>query len=156
MKTFGTPSGRIFGDAWPLPRLAGRVCLTVLLAVLGLLRAPGVYAGERMYAWQDPDSGTLQLTGTPPPWYASRAPGPRVRVFEKGRLVDDSAWQEARPAAPAPAPPVAATDAGTPTAADARRQQQEFKALLDAWDATRQAAPGRGAAGSALPVEPAR
>ena len=44
----------------------------------------------RMYQWQDPDSGTTQLSGKPPAWYRSTETGPRVIVFEKGRIVDDT------------------------------------------------------------------
>ena len=43
-----------------------------------------------MYQWQDPDSGTTQLSGKPPAWYRSTEPGPRVIVFEKGRIIDDT------------------------------------------------------------------
>lgn len=44
----------------------------------------------RMYQWVEPDSGTTQLSGKPPSWYRSGESGPRVLVFEKGRLVDDT------------------------------------------------------------------
>lgn len=53
----------------------------------------------RMYQWVEPDTGTTQLSGKPPSWYRSSDEGPRVLVFEKGRLVDDtsiSVSQEAR------------------------------------------------------------
>ncbi len=45
----------------------------------------------RMYQWTEPGSGTTQLSGKPPAWYRSEAGGPRVFVFEKGRLIDDTA-----------------------------------------------------------------
>ena len=43
-----------------------------------------------MYQWVEPDTGTTQLSGKPPSWYRSDAGGPRVLVFEKGRLIDDT------------------------------------------------------------------
>ena len=43
-----------------------------------------------MYQWQHATTGTIQLSGTPPPWYRSEVPGPRVFVFENGQLVDDT------------------------------------------------------------------
>jgi hypothetical protein len=45
----------------------------------------------RMYQWVEPGSETTQLSGKPPSWYRSAAGGPRVFVFDKGRLVDDTA-----------------------------------------------------------------
>ncbi|HSR62127.1 MAG TPA: DUF4124 domain-containing protein [Gammaproteobacteria bacterium] len=54
------------------------VCLFALTAVQA-----------RMYQWQDPNSGTTHLSGNPPPWYRT-GEGPRVIVFEKGRVVDDT------------------------------------------------------------------
>ena len=45
----------------------------------------------RMYQWLDPDSGTTQLSGKPPYWYRSTETGPRVFVFENGRIIDDTA-----------------------------------------------------------------
>lgn len=50
-------------------------------------------AGARMYQWQDPVSKSVQLSGVPPVWYRSPESGPktpRVRVFEGGKLVDDT------------------------------------------------------------------
>jgi hypothetical protein len=44
----------------------------------------------RMYQWTDPDTGTTQLSGKPPAWYRSMENGPRVIVFEKSRVVDDT------------------------------------------------------------------
>lgn len=44
----------------------------------------------RMYQWQDPDTGTTQLSGKPPSWYRSGQVGPRVFVFEKGKIIDDT------------------------------------------------------------------
>lgn len=47
-------------------------------------------ADARMYQWVDPDSGRTQLSGTPPAWYRSGGENPRVFVFERGQLVDDT------------------------------------------------------------------
>lgn len=44
----------------------------------------------RMYQWVDPDTGTTQLSGKPPTWYRSDEVGPRVIVYENGRVVDDT------------------------------------------------------------------
>ncbi len=44
-----------------------------------------------MYQWTSPDTGTTQLSGTPPAWYRGAEQGPRVYVFERGQLVDDTA-----------------------------------------------------------------
>jgi len=45
----------------------------------------------RMYQWTNPDTGTTQLSGTPPSWYRGTEHGSRVYVFERGQLVDDTA-----------------------------------------------------------------
>ena len=47
-------------------------------------------ADARMYQWVDPDNGTTQLSGKPPVWYRSDNNGPRVFVFENGKLIDDT------------------------------------------------------------------
>lgn len=47
-------------------------------------------AYARMYQWIDPDTGTSQLSGKPPHWYRSDIPGPRVIVYENGRVIDDT------------------------------------------------------------------
>ncbi len=52
-------------------------------------------AETRMYQWTSPDSGNVQLSGTPPAWYRSLNPGPRVLVFEHGDLIDDTAVEVA-------------------------------------------------------------
>jgi hypothetical protein len=44
-----------------------------------------------MYQWVNPSTGNTQLSGSPPAWYRTRAGGPRVLVFEDGKLIDDSA-----------------------------------------------------------------
>ena len=47
-------------------------------------------AGARMYQWQDPNSRSVQFAGVPPAWYRSPEGGPRVRVYDGGKLVDDT------------------------------------------------------------------
>src|SRR5690606_16282206 len=59
--------------------------------VLLLLLASGSAAEARMYQCVDPDTQTTQLSGKPPTWYRSAEGGPRVLVFEQGRMVDDTA-----------------------------------------------------------------
>jgi hypothetical protein len=44
----------------------------------------------QMYQWVDPESGTTQLSGKPPAWYRSVEGGPRVFVFNRGNVVDDT------------------------------------------------------------------
>jgi hypothetical protein len=60
-----------------------RLLFLVLMVVMMPVQA-------RMYQWIDPDTGTTQLSGKPPAWYRSAENGPRVIVFEKGRVVDDT------------------------------------------------------------------
>lgn len=43
-----------------------------------------------MYQWQNPATGTSQLSGIPPTWYRSSEGGPRVYVFENNQLIDDT------------------------------------------------------------------
>ena len=47
----------------------------------------------RMYQWIEESAGTTQLSGKPPTWYRNVAGGPRVFVFDNGRLIDDTAVQ---------------------------------------------------------------
>ncbi len=123
-------------------------CLVLLAWSLG--------ASARMYQWVDTQPGTVQLSGAPPSWYRAGVDGPRVFVFENGRLVDDTgrnvpaeeaaalraaAFGAAVPAAPvleaplfdAPAAPDEAA-AVPPVEDSTSRQIVEFKALLDAYD----------------------
>ena len=60
--------------------------------VLACVLAGGVCvdAVARMYQWQDTANGAVQLSGEPPSWYRSGRDGPRVLVFERGFLVDDT------------------------------------------------------------------
>jgi len=62
-----------------------------LLIVFLLLSSVNAFA--RMYQWTEQSTGTTQLSGKPPAWYRSVADGPRVFVFDKGRLIDDTAVQ---------------------------------------------------------------
>jgi len=64
-----------------------RRCLLAVLLLAGTLPV----AEARLYEWRNPHSGSVQLSGAPPGWYRSDAGGPRVRVYEEGRLVDDTA-----------------------------------------------------------------
>lgn len=44
-----------------------------------------------MYQWVNPTTGSSQMSGKAPAWYRSETGGPRVLVFEKNKLVDDTA-----------------------------------------------------------------
>lgn len=63
-----------------------RVALACIISMLILTAAQA-----RMYQWQQPKSGNIQLSGHAPAWYRSVNLGPRVLVFENGKLVDDTA-----------------------------------------------------------------
>lgn len=60
--------------------------LVIALSVLAAAAA----SAERMYQWVDPDTGTTHLSGKPPVWYRGTEAGPRVFVFDKDRVVDDT------------------------------------------------------------------
>ena len=144
-------------DRWPLI-LRFAVLATALVATA--IGATQVTA-TRLYQWRDPTTGTLQLAGRAPAWYRSEQPGPRVRVYQAGRLVDDTARTVAPAArsalrvaafgdhAPAslprvtPAPPTSSPIMNATTSPDApatTTKIAEFKALLDAWDREQSAA----------------
>ena len=55
-----------------------------------LLLSYSASISARMYQWVDPESGTTQLSGKPPMWYRSTQSGPRVFVFEKSKVIDDT------------------------------------------------------------------
>lgn len=59
--------------------------LIILFSCLAIITA----AEARMYQWQDPESGITHLSGNPPAWYRT-GHGPRVIVFEKGEVIDDT------------------------------------------------------------------
>ncbi len=44
-----------------------------------------------MYQWVNPTTGHSQMSGKPPAWYRGEMGGPRVLVFERNVLVDDTA-----------------------------------------------------------------
>jgi hypothetical protein len=64
-----------------------------LMAMVGTTCAAlmSVSAQARMYQWKSAATGAAQLSGEPPAWYRSDRGGPRVRVFDSGNLVDDTA-----------------------------------------------------------------
>lgn len=62
-----------------------RILFILLLSVMTIA------AEARMYQWVEPGVETTQLSGKPPTWYRSTAGGPRIFVFDKGRLIDDTA-----------------------------------------------------------------
>ncbi|GJM06002.1 MAG: hypothetical protein DHS20C09_19980 [marine bacterium B5-7] len=59
--------------------------------MLLLILSQGISA--RMYQWVEADTGTTQLSGKPPMWYRSASSGPRIFVFDNGRLIDDTALE---------------------------------------------------------------
>ena len=61
-----------------------------LLSITALL-VWGDAVEARMYQWINPASGRTQLSGKPPAWYRGKTGGPRVFVFENGRLIGDTA-----------------------------------------------------------------
>ncbi len=63
--------------------------ITQFLLALCVVISGSVYA--RMYQWTESDSGTTHLSGKPPVWYRGSGDGPRVYVFDNGRLIDDTA-----------------------------------------------------------------
>jgi hypothetical protein len=62
----------------------------MLRIIFLLLLTYNIGVSARMYQWTDPDSGSTQLSGSPPMWYRSVDGGPRVFVFENSRVVDDT------------------------------------------------------------------
>ncbi len=65
-----------------------RYCFIVLLVFIQSVLILSVQA--QMYQWTDPETGTTQLSGKPPAWYRSAEGGPRVFVFNRGKVVDDT------------------------------------------------------------------
>ena len=62
-----------------------------LYSLVGVFLIVTFPAQARMYQWVNPQSGYTQFSGKPPAWYRSAGGGPRVLVFENGKLVDDTA-----------------------------------------------------------------
>jgi hypothetical protein len=67
------------GETFMLRWLALVICMLQIMPAMA-----------RMYQWNDPVTGTTQLSGSPPAWYRSGEDGPRVYVFERGRVIDDT------------------------------------------------------------------
>jgi len=65
-----------------------RYCFIVIVLFIQSVFIQSVQA--QMYQWTDPDTGTTQLSGKPPAWYRSAEGGPRVFVFNRGKVVDDT------------------------------------------------------------------
>ncbi|MGH8479543.1 MAG: hypothetical protein ACREXK_08220 [Gammaproteobacteria bacterium] len=63
----------------------------LLLFVLAGVVIVSVPVSARMYQWVNPGTGTTQWSGRPPAWYRGSQRGPRVLVFDDGRLIDDTA-----------------------------------------------------------------
>ena len=68
----------------PFPGAFMRILAIILLLSLSLP------AAARMYQWVEPDTDTPQLSGKPPTWYRSREGGPRVIVYDRSRIIDDT------------------------------------------------------------------
>lgn len=153
------------GATTPATPARARMALCMLLAAAG-----NPAHAARMYQWVDPQTGTVQLAGQPPPWLTRGEPGPRVRVFEHGRVIDDTAYAPRPPATPSAAaapgtvtPPAPDQDIASrnpvPAPADrSRARVEEFKALLEAWDREQAARASQAhpapAAPSAVPAPP--
>jgi len=85
----------------PMSRTTGKAIaaaghiVRALVPAACLLVASHACAGPdgdtRMYQWREPATGTLRMSGDAPEWYRSDRGGPRVKVFEHGVLVDDTA-----------------------------------------------------------------
>ena len=63
----------------------------IRLATLCALLLASCLVNARMYQWTSQSTGTAQFSGEPPSWYRAEQGGPRVRVFDNGNLVDDTA-----------------------------------------------------------------
>ena len=62
----------------------------VLISILGVTMIAAESVSARMYQWVNGGSGRVQMSGEPPSWYRSGRGGPRVMVFDRGFLVDDT------------------------------------------------------------------
>lgn len=114
-----------------------RSVLTPLLTSCLAIWVASAHA-EKMYQWVDAQTGTVQLAGKPPPWFLNPQSGPRVRVYEGGSVIADTAY----PPAPNTAPDITAQTAPESDATASERepvdrsvtQVNAFKALLETWD----------------------
>ena len=134
-----------------------------IAAVTGLaLVLSSAGAAADLYQWIDPATRIRQLSGSPPAWYRGTSPGPRVRVFAHGQLMDDTAIA----VSPEEAATLRARAFGTPAATAAASPPEEagpaeptvvlppppptpppapganatdMKALIEAWDRDREA-----------------
>ena len=61
------------------------------LLILMLMAALGGVAEARLYQWRNASSGNVEMSGSPPAWYRTGQAGPRVLVFDRGQLIDDTA-----------------------------------------------------------------
>ncbi len=68
--------------------MKSRAFSLVIFAGAVIVTAP---VSARLYQWVDPGTGTTQMSGRPPAWYRGNQAGPRVFVFDGGRLIDDTA-----------------------------------------------------------------
>ncbi len=64
--------------------------MLIMNIALGLLLVLSQTVSARMYQWTEADTGSTQLSGKPPMWYRSDSVGPRIFVFDNGRLIDDT------------------------------------------------------------------
>jgi hypothetical protein len=120
-------------------------------------------AAADLYQWIDPATRVRQLSGRPPAWYRGEAPGPRVRVFAHGQLMDDTAIAvsaeeaatlrtrafgtpaaiKAEPATAQTVPPDATVVLPPPpppaATASPGTNAADMKALIEAWDRDREA-----------------
>ncbi len=64
--------------------------MRVLIGLMFLLCA--LPASAQVYQWDDADTGARRLSNIAPAWYRKPdgKPFPRVRVFDNGRLIDDT------------------------------------------------------------------
>jgi hypothetical protein len=137
--------------------------------MLFVLPALAEQAGARMYQWRDAVTGSLQLAGKPPRWYRNGEPGPRVKVFERGQLVDDTAQRiEPSQAAELRAhafggapqtrkdPNLESPTSTIETPSDDAEALAHFKNLLQAWDRAQSthAAPAANDSSSPAPLPP--
>lgn len=71
-------------------RRPGVSCMRRIVVVICCCFIAVTPVAARMYQWQNPATGTTQMSGAPPAWYRSGEAGPRVYVFENNQLVDDT------------------------------------------------------------------